>query len=85
MSDAPESKPTSPERPEGTSSNTVLPWDERWDEIARERFHRTDWIELAATVLMSLATIVAALPVTRRRSLGISARNREGARHWGVP
>jgi hypothetical protein len=60
MSDAPESKPTSPERPEGTSSNTVLPWDERWDEIARERFHRTDWIELAATVLMSLATIVAA-------------------------
>ena len=60
MSDAPESKPPPPEQPKGTSSSTLLPWGERWDEIAQQRFHRTDWIELAATILMSLATIAAA-------------------------
>jgi hypothetical protein len=60
MSDAPESKPLPPEQSKGTSSSTQLPWSERWDEIAQQRFHRTDWIELAATILMSLATIAAA-------------------------
>ena len=60
MSDAPESKPPPPEQSKGTSSSTQLPWSERWDEIAQQRFHRTDWIELAATILMSLATIAAA-------------------------
>ena len=35
-------------------------WGSRWDSIAQERFDRHDWIELAATILLSLATIVAA-------------------------
>jgi hypothetical protein len=35
-------------------------WGQRWDSIAQSRFDRSDWIELAATVLLSLATIVAA-------------------------
>jgi hypothetical protein len=43
-----------------SSSDAILPWGERWDAIAQERFNRTDWIELAATVLLSLATIAAA-------------------------
>lgn len=43
-----------------SASDPILPWGERWDEIAQQRFNRTDWIELAATVLLSLATIAAA-------------------------
>ena len=38
----------------------ILPWGGRLDEIAQERFNRTDWIELAAAVILALATIVAA-------------------------
>jgi hypothetical protein len=30
------------------------------DEVAQDRFNRTDWIELAAAVLLALATIAAA-------------------------
>jgi hypothetical protein len=41
-------------------SDAILPFGERLDEIAQERFHRTDWIELAAAVLLALATVVAA-------------------------
>jgi hypothetical protein len=51
----------SPTPPEG-DSDTILPFGvgERLDDIAQERFNRTDWIELAAAVLLALATIVAA-------------------------
>lgn len=42
------------------SSEASLPWGERLDAIAQQRFNRTDWIELAATILLSLATIAAA-------------------------
>jgi hypothetical protein len=41
-------------------SDAILPWGERLDEIAQERFDRTDWIELAAAVILALATIIAA-------------------------
>jgi hypothetical protein len=51
----PSGQPSS--RPE---SDAILPWGERLDEIAQERFNRTDWIELAAAVILALATIVAA-------------------------
>ena len=56
-SPAPSSTKSAPQEP---SSNAILPWGERWDAIAQERFNRTDWIELAATILLSLATIAAA-------------------------
>jgi protein-S-isoprenylcysteine O-methyltransferase Ste14 len=42
------------------SADAILPWGERLDAIAQERFNRTDWIELAAAILLSLATIAAA-------------------------
>ena len=42
------------------SSEASLPWGGRLDAIAQQRFNRTDWIELAATILLSLATIAAA-------------------------
>ena len=41
-------------------SEAILPWGDRLDEIAQDRFNRTDWIELAAAVILALATIVAA-------------------------
>ena len=56
----PERPPTSPAPRQRSSADPILPWGERWDEIAQQRFNRTDWIELAATVLLSLATIAAA-------------------------
>lgn len=47
---------------EDQTSDAVLPFGvgERLDEIAQDRFNRTDWIELTAAVLLALATIVAA-------------------------
>jgi hypothetical protein len=59
MSDEPTSgmPPTADQR---GPSDAILPWGDRWDAIARERFNRTDWIELAAAILMSLATMAAA-------------------------
>jgi hypothetical protein len=45
---------------QGSSSDAILPWGERWDTVAQQRFNRTDWIELGAAILLSLATIVAA-------------------------
>jgi hypothetical protein len=44
----------------GPHSDAILPFGERLDEIAQERFDRTDWIELAAAIILALATIVAA-------------------------
>jgi hypothetical protein len=45
------------ERPD---SDAILPFGDRLDEIAQDRFNRTDWIELVAAVILALATIVAA-------------------------
>ena len=61
MSEVPTSgvSPPTGER-QRSSSDAILPWGESWDAIAQERFNRTDWIELAATILLSLATIAAA-------------------------
>jgi hypothetical protein len=61
MSDEPTSGVSSPaggEQP--SSSDAIVPWGDSWDAVARERFNRADWIELAATILLSLATIAAA-------------------------
>jgi len=41
-------------------SDAIVPYGDRLDEIAQDRFGRTDWIELAAAVILALATIVAA-------------------------
>lgn len=61
MSERPtSSEPPPPEPRERSASDAILPWGERWDSIAQERFNRTDWIELAAAILLSLATIAAA-------------------------
>ena len=42
------------------ASEAVLPWGDKWDAIAQERFNRSDWIELAAAILLALATMAAA-------------------------
>ena len=48
------------EPPPKNPSDAIVPYGERLDEIAQERFGRTDWIELAAAVLLALATVMAA-------------------------
>jgi len=61
MSNESASGTTRPGEPTTRSpSDAILPWGERWDQIAQERFHRSDWIELAAAILLSLATVAAA-------------------------
>ncbi len=59
-SDPQDSQPHAPEAAGEPDSDAVLPWGDRLDVIAQERFNRTDWIELAAAVILALATIVAA-------------------------
>ncbi|MEX1294754.1 MAG: hypothetical protein AB1Z67_01150 [Candidatus Limnocylindrales bacterium] len=59
-SDPGDSQPRAPEPAAVPDSDAILPWGERLDEIAQARFNRTDWIELAAAVILALATIVAA-------------------------
>ena len=56
-----ERDPRSPNN-ETQPSDAILPFGvgDRLDEVAQGRFNRTDWIELAAAVLLALATIVAA-------------------------
>ena len=49
--------PPAKDRP---TSEAILPWGEKWDAIAQERFNRSDWIELAAAILLALATMAAA-------------------------
>ena len=49
-----------PDAPPTEHAAAILPFGERLDEIAQDRFNRTDWIELAAAVLLALATIIAA-------------------------
>ena len=61
--DTPPRLPKTPEQPAAKSeSDAILPFGvgNRLDEIAQDRFNRTDWIELAAAVILALATIVAA-------------------------
>jgi len=65
-------QPTPPDEPLGSPgteppppkrhAEAILPFGvgERLDEVAQNRFNRTDWIELAAAILLALATIVAA-------------------------
>ena len=67
MTDDPERgqpSPSIPPVPEGEppDSDAILPFGvgDRLDEIAQERFNRTDWIELVAAIILALATIVAA-------------------------
>ena len=67
MTDDPErEEPRSPQPtepvPSKADSDAILPFGvgDRLDEIAQDRFNRTDWIELAAAVILALATIVAA-------------------------
>jgi hypothetical protein len=52
--------PAAPQDPADRPSDAIVPYGGRLDEIAQDRFGRTDWIELAAAVLLALATIVAA-------------------------
>jgi hypothetical protein len=51
-----------PTQPHGSRqhSDAILPFGTRLDEIAQAYFNRTDWIELAAAILLALATVVAA-------------------------
>jgi len=56
----PASQPDAEQPSERPPSDAILPFGERLDEIAQERFNRTDWIELAAAVLLALATVMAA-------------------------
>jgi hypothetical protein len=67
MADDPKApSPTTPEGPAAPQdaadrpSDAIVPYGGRLDEIAQDRFGRTDWIELAAAVILALATIVAA-------------------------
>ncbi len=46
--------------PQEPESDASLPFGVRLDTIAQERFNRTDWIELAAAVLLAIATVTAA-------------------------
>ena len=59
-----EPRPPQPTEPDASKaeSDAILPFGvgNRLDEIAQDRFNRTDWIELAAAVILALATIVAA-------------------------
>ncbi len=63
MTEEPERRQTAAQpvepQPEPTS-DAIVPYGARLDQIAQDRFNRTDWIELAAAVLLALATIVAA-------------------------
>jgi len=52
--------PAPPHDPADRQRDAIVPYGGRLDEIAQDRFGRTDWIELAAAVLLALATIVAA-------------------------
>ncbi len=84
---APESRtpPSSPAPEPGSGkpeSDAILPFGvgDRLDEIAQDRFNRTDWIELAAAVILALATIVAAWSAYQAtRWGGEQARNSRSA------
>jgi uncharacterized membrane protein YcjF (UPF0283 family) len=58
----PEAEPPASEAAAKADSEAILPFGvgEKLDQVAQDRFNRTDWIELAAAVILALATIVAA-------------------------
>jgi hypothetical protein len=58
--DRPRQGDPAPSTNDDQTSEAILPFGDRLDEIAQDRFNRTDWIELAAAVILALATIVAA-------------------------
>ncbi len=58
--DSTEPTGSAPPEPAEKSSDAILPFGDRLDEIAQERFNRTDWIELVAAVLLAMATVLAA-------------------------
>jgi hypothetical protein len=65
---------------QGSSSDAILPWGEHWDAVAQQRFNRADWIELAAAILLSLATIAAAWSAYQStRWGGVQANNYSAA------
>lgn len=51
---------SSGDAPEIPDSEAILPFGDRLDLIAQARFNRTDWIEVAAAILLALATVMAA-------------------------
>ncbi|MEA2026544.1 MAG: hypothetical protein U9O18_07620, partial [Chloroflexota bacterium] len=52
--------PAEPADPVRQESDSIIPYGDRLDAIAQQRFNRTDWIEVAAAILLALATIMAA-------------------------
>jgi hypothetical protein len=52
--------PVEPDASDKHQSDAILPFGERLDEIAQDRFNRTDWIELVAAFILAFATIMAA-------------------------
>jgi len=51
---------TAPPEPEKQKSDAIIPYGDRLDAIAQERFNKTDWIELVAAFILAAATILAA-------------------------
>ncbi len=51
--------------PEKTS-DAIIPFGDKLDEIAQERFNKTDWIELVAAFVLAAATILAAWSLSSR-------------------
>ncbi len=53
----PPAESADPVQPE---SDSIIPYGDRLDAIAQERFNKTDWIELVAAFILAAATILAA-------------------------
>jgi len=53
----PPAESADPVQPE---SDSIIPYGDRLDAIAQERFNKTDWIELVAAFVLAAATILAA-------------------------
>jgi len=56
---APAAEP-GPGSPAEQGSDAIIPYGDRLDAIAQERFNKTDWIELVAAFILAAATILAA-------------------------
>ena len=57
--DSSDPRQTPAPEPEKTS-DAIIPFGDKLDEIAQERFNKTDWIELVAAFVLAAATILAA-------------------------
>jgi hypothetical protein len=55
----PSAEPEPPD-PATVESDSIIPYGDRLDAIAQERFNKTDWIELVAAFILAAATILAA-------------------------